>query len=139
MFKKCCDRSDIDIIAFDCSTKTTFMPKPPEIAKLRTNGVYLELSYGPSIRDTNTRRIMIGNAINVVRVTKGKNLLISGEAEHVLELRGPYDMVNFASLYELKQESAHRALSSAGREVLLHAHTRRHTARAAVEVVPMES
>eukprot|EP01134_Creolimax_fragrantissima_P003114 CFRG3114T1 len=134
MFKGCCERIDVDVITFDCTTRTTFMPKPLQIKRAIENGVYFEITYGPSIRDTAARRAMIGNAINIIRATKGKNILISGEIEHVLELRGPYDMINFTSLFEMKQEAARKALSGAAREVLLHGHTRRTTANAAVSI-----
>jgi ribonuclease P/MRP protein subunit RPP1 len=44
--------------------------------------------------DAAARRNVIANALAVVRVTKGRNLLLSSGATKALELRGPYDAAN---------------------------------------------
>jgi RNase P/RNase MRP subunit p30 len=44
--------------------------------------------------DAASRRQLISNAQNLVRVTRGKNIIITSEAQKAMELRGPYDIVN---------------------------------------------
>ena len=48
----------------------------------------------PAVTGPATRRNLSGNARNLVRVTKGRNLLISSGAAKAMELRGPYDVAN---------------------------------------------
>ena len=40
------------------------------------------------------RRHLISNALSLIHMTKGKNILLSSEAEKVLQMRGPYDVIN---------------------------------------------
>lgn len=44
--------------------------------------------------DSASRRQLISNAQSLVRVTRGKNIIITSEAQRAMELRGPYDIVN---------------------------------------------
>lgn len=44
--------------------------------------------------DQSARRHLISNAQSLVRVSRGKNIIISSEAQRAMELRGPYDLVN---------------------------------------------
>lgn len=37
---------------------------------------------------------MISNSMNLVRATKGRNIILTSEARRVLDLRGPYDVMN---------------------------------------------
>lgn len=48
--------------------------------------------------DASNRRNLITNALNLVRVTKGKNIILSSAARRAIELRGPHDVIN---LYDL--------------------------------------
>ncbi|EMP24609.1 Ribonuclease P protein subunit p30 [Chelonia mydas] len=40
------------------------------------------------------RRYTISNALSLMQICKGKNIIISSAAERPLELRGPYDVAN---------------------------------------------
>ena len=44
--------------------------------------------------DQNARRHLITNAAALVRITKGKNIILSSDAKNAMELRGPYDVIN---------------------------------------------
>ena len=57
-------------------------------------GVGFELLYSPAIKDSTMRRYTISNALNLMQVCKGKNVIISSAAERPLEIRGPYDVAN---------------------------------------------
>jgi ribonuclease P/MRP protein subunit RPP1 len=46
--------------------------------------------------DQAARKIFFGNAANLVRVSRGRNLILSSQATRALSLRSPYDV---ATLY----------------------------------------
>ena len=54
-------------------------------------------------KDSGSRRQLISNAQNLVRITHGRNIIITSEAQRAMELRGPYDIINllFKCLYNL--------------------------------------
>lgn len=47
----------------------------------------------PSV-DTSSRKHLIANVLNLIRVSKGKNLILTSGATTPLEMRGAYDMAN---------------------------------------------
>ena len=65
--------------------------EPKKQARFKVLTRYVASSLAPAAA---TRRNLISNALNLVRVTKGRNLLISSGAFKALELRGPYDVAN---------------------------------------------
>ncbi len=44
--------------------------------------------------DGASRRRLIGNMMNLLRTTRGRNLIFTSEAHHPLDLRSPYDIIN---------------------------------------------
>lgn len=60
--------------------------------------------------------------------------MISSEANRTADLRGPYDVINLATFWGLKQELG----MGDGRKVLLHSEARRLTYKGAVQVITEE-
>jgi hypothetical protein len=87
-------------------------------------GCVFELEYAPAIRDATARRYFIANAAALLRLTRGRGVLLSSGAAHALELRGPHDAAALAALAGLGSEAALAAMSTAVAEVLVHAETR---------------
>ena len=83
-------------------------------------GVGFELLYSPAIKDSTMRRYTISNALNLMQVCKGKNVIISSAAERPLEIRGPCDVANLGLLFGLSESDAKAAVSTNCRAVLLH-------------------
>jgi len=95
-------------------------------------------TFGPLIfrADANSRKSLISNAINLIRLCKGKNIVISSSALTVMDLRGPYDVINMyrqcrvtlfkrmtffrACLFGLNQADAKACLTVNARAVLFH-------------------
>ena len=44
--------------------------------------------------DSTAKRHLISNAVNLIRVTKGRNIIVSSQALNAMETRGPYDVTN---------------------------------------------
>ena len=45
-------------------------------------------------QDSNARRHLVSNAQQLVRLTKGRNIVLSSGAKRAMELRGPHDVAN---------------------------------------------
>ncbi|KAG0331250.1 Ribonuclease P protein subunit p30 [Podila humilis] len=121
------------------SARLPFYLKHSTVGLAVERGIYFELCYSAAIRDATARRNLISNAQSLIRVTRGKNIILSSQAMKAMELRGPYDIVNFATLLGLNQAIAKDCLSSHCRAVSVHAETRRNTTRAVISVDPVSS
>ena len=60
---------------------------------------------------------------------KEKNIIVSSGAEHELNFRGPYDIVNLGLLFNFKEEQSKAAITKNCRAVLFHAQARKGTER----------
>ena len=61
----------------------------------------------------------------LIRMTNGKGIIISSGAADFLGLRGPYDVINFASVLGMNPMAAKDAITSTCRSLLLRAETRK--------------
>ncbi|KAG0043761.1 hypothetical protein BGZ83_011059 [Gryganskiella cystojenkinii] len=139
MFQAACQTFEVDIISLDMSARLPFYLKHSTVGLAMERGIYFELCYGAAIRDATARRNLISNAQSLIRVTRGKNIILTSQAMRAMELRGPYDIVNFGTLLGLNQAVAKDCLTSHCRAVAIHAETRRNTIRAVVSVEPVAS
>ncbi|XP_019473198.1 ribonuclease P protein subunit p30 isoform X3 [Meleagris gallopavo] len=100
-------------------------PKTEKLFHAIDRGIYFELLYTPAIKDSTMRRYTISNAISLMQICKGKNIVISSAAERPLELRGPYDVANLGLLFGLSEGEAKAAVSTNCRATILHGETRK--------------
>ncbi|TRY89384.1 hypothetical protein DNTS_024123 [Danionella cerebrum] len=124
LFHAACMTFDVDIICISVNEKQPFHFKRPPVNGAIERGIVFEICYAALIRDSNTRRYTIANAISLIEVCKGKNVIVSSGAERALELRGPYDIANIGLVFSLSEGDAKAAVSSNCRSVVLHAETR---------------
>ncbi|KAJ3292279.1 hypothetical protein HK104_005409 [Borealophlyctis nickersoniae] len=136
LLQQACQTFEVDIISLDMGTRLPFFLKPPTINLAIQRGIFFEISYGAAIRDTTARRHLITNAAALIRVTKGKNVIITSEAQRAMEVRGPYDVINLASVFSLNQALARNCISSNCRSLLYRAATRRETYRGVMLMEP---
>ena len=80
--------------------------------------MYFELPYAPAIRDSTVRRRIIRQSHIYHAVGKSKNVIISSDAKHVLELRGPHDVANLGHLFGLNEQQGKFAVSSMANEAI---------------------
>ena len=73
-------------------------------------GIFLEINYSASINDITARRNLIGNAAALIRATRGRGIVISSEARKALSVRGPFDVINLATLWGLSQDKGREAV-----------------------------
>nr|KAF6425635.1 ribonuclease P/MRP subunit p30 [Molossus molossus] len=120
-----CTHLDVDLVCITVTEKLPFYFKRPPINVAIDRGVGFELVYSPAIKDSTMRRYTISNALNLMQVCKGKNVIISSAAERPLEIRGPYDVANLGLLFGLSESDAKAAVSTNCRAALLHGETRK--------------
>ncbi|XP_020917229.1 ribonuclease P protein subunit p30 [Exaiptasia diaphana] len=132
LFQQCCGSLEVDIISLDITSRLPFYLKIPQVRQAIQRGIHFEIVYSPAIRSTSQRRYVISNALEIVRATKGRNTLLSSQAESVLDIRGPNDISNLGLLFGLKEDQCKAAISKNARAVLYHARGRKCTVKSAI-------
>ncbi|KAM9011422.1 ribonuclease P protein subunit p30 isoform 2-T2 [Ara ararauna] len=120
-----CTTLDVDLVCINVTEKLPFYFRRPPVNMAIDRGIYFELLYTPAIKDSTMRRYTISNAISLMQICKGKNIVISSAAERPLELRGPYDVANLGLLFGLSEGEAKAAVSTNCRATMLHGETRK--------------
>ena len=85
------------------------------------------------------RQSAFSNAMQLLRVTKGRNLIISSGSYSVCNLRRPLDMVHVMTMLGQKHVQALAAVRDNAWAVCRHAIARRATMRAVMRVEPLSS
>ncbi|XP_031561574.1 ribonuclease P protein subunit p30-like [Actinia tenebrosa] len=132
LFQQCCGSLDVDIISIDMTSRLPFYIKLPQVKQAIERGIHFEIVYSPAIRDNTQRRYIMSNAMELVRASKGRNVIMSSEAENQIDLRGAYDVANLGMLFGLKEEQCKAAVSRNVRAVLYHAQARRSTEKSTI-------
>ncbi|XP_009998409.1 PREDICTED: ribonuclease P protein subunit p30 [Chaetura pelagica] len=129
LFHIACTTLDVDLVCINVTEKLPFYFRRPPVNMAIDRGIYFELLYTPAIKDSTMRRYTISNAISLMQICKGKNIVISSAAERPLELRGPYDVANLKGgrglLFGLSESEAKAAVSTNCRATILHGETRK--------------
>lgn len=108
--KICLEVAMVDIIAFDFSQKL-FKMKHNLIEEAHKRGIFFEILYADSIKDTDDRKMILSNLVQQVRLSRGKNLIQNSGATKSLYHRSPPDLMCFGSLIELKPDEIFKAIS----------------------------
>lgn len=100
-------------------------------------GIKFEICYGHGIysSDEGARRNLMQNASGLVRSSRGRGLVISSEAQSAIGCRSPYDIINLATLWGLKQDVATEAVTDAARKVVAAAQLRKRSFKGAITLV----
>lgn len=126
LFEDCCRRLNIDLISLDLTERVPFRMSLPAVAAAIGRGVHFEICYAPALRDSATRRNIVANAQQLLRLTRGRNIVLSSGALRPMDLRGPHDVANLGiSLLGMSHECAHKAVGSNLANVLMRAQLRR--------------
>ncbi|CCM05297.1 uncharacterized protein FIBRA_07511 [Fibroporia radiculosa] len=96
-----------------------------EIAYAGALGSESDVSGGSGEGSASARRNWWAAAREVVRVTKGKGILVSGGVVNDADLRAPRDVANLITVLGLAQNIAHDASTKVPQSLILRAQTRR--------------
>ncbi|KAJ3254727.1 Ribonuclease P protein subunit p30 [Boothiomyces macroporosus] len=111
---------EVDIITIDCTQRLPFYLKLPSINMAISRGIHFELTYAPAIKDVTVKRNIISNAMALMRVTKGKNVIISSEASDLLQFRGAADVINLCFMLKMNGQVARDAINSNPASCVVH-------------------
>lgn len=106
-----CSSTEVDLITLDMSERLPFYLRAPQVNLAISKGIFFEITYGKAITgafeyfarkerlscmliDSTARKHFINNACSLVRITKGKNTIISSGVKKIIDVRGPYDVMN---------------------------------------------
>ena len=120
----CCECVGIDIISIDSEQRLPYVLNRSDIDMAIKRGIHFEITYSGAVQDASQRRYFVSNAMGLVRVTRGRNIIISSGAHKLSLLRSPYDALNLGVLAGLTFEQARACLSTNCERVLEHAKAR---------------
>lgn len=137
------DCGAVDIVQLDLSSGRLPFPLRAEgVAAVLGAGLVFEVDFGAAIRDAASRQFLISNARSLLRLTRGRGVLLTSGARSPLELRSPGDAAAIAGLFGLSRGAALVAMSETASAVLRHAQLRRRratTSELTLHVVPVSS
>jgi ribonuclease P/MRP protein subunit RPP1 len=124
-FNFCCVNADLDVISIKIKEKMGFRIKLNLVLEAIRRGIMFELCYASALKDINARRFFIGNATNLIRACKGRNIILSSGCKDVYDQRSPYDVINLGCVLGLTQDQAHSSITKNCIQSLQHAQVRR--------------
>lgn len=133
-----CTTLECDLISLDLSTRLPFHFKFKMLSAAISRGVRLEICYGPGVTGSglDARRNLIGNAMSLIRATRGgRGIIVSSEARRALNLRAPWDVINLTCVWGLPQERGKEAICEEARKVTALAKLKRTSWRGIVDIV----
>ncbi|KAF7595810.1 hypothetical protein BBP40_004622 [Aspergillus hancockii] len=132
-----CTNLECDVISLDLSVRLPFHFKFKMLSAAIQRGIRLEICYGPGVTGSGTdaRRNLIGNAMSLIRATRGRGIIISSEARKALGIRAPWDVINLACVWGLSQERGKEAICEEARKVTALAKLKRTSWRGIIDVV----
>ncbi|KAL4232348.1 Ribonuclease P protein subunit p30 [Mactra antiquata] len=133
-FLQACQTLNVDIITIDVTEKFNMKMRRQTISPALERGVYFELQYSPSIRDSTYRQYLIANAQKLMFWCKGKNVILTSGCEKAMELRGPYDVANLGLLFDLNENQAKDTVMKNCQAVLSHSEGRKDYTKSTIKV-----
>ncbi|PRW21018.1 ribonuclease P complex subunit [Chlorella sorokiniana] len=98
LFQLACASLECDLISVDLSRRLPYRFKPALVKAALARGLHFEICFAPALREAGARRQLFANALALARETRGRGLVISSGARSYMELRGPLDVINLATL-----------------------------------------
>ncbi|KAF2972438.1 hypothetical protein GQX73_g1177 [Xylaria multiplex] len=159
----CQSLNDISLISLDLTVRQpfTFRPKPCMFAVNR--GIRFEVCYSQVLQgpapvhvlaskgtkdggiaqagnigtgvDARARAAFIGNVSSLIRATRGRGIVLSSEAQSVLGLRAPADVVNLLHIWGLSTDRATEGLGVLPRGVVVNEGLKRSGFRGVIDIV----
>lgn len=132
-----CTNLECDLISLDLSVRLPYHFKFKMLAAAVARGVRFEICYGPGVTGSGleARRNLIGNAMALIRATRGRGIIVSSEARRALGVRAPWDVINLACVWGLSQERGKEAICEEARKMTALAKLKRTSWRGVVDVV----
>lgn len=111
LFRQIVEKGDIDIIQLNLMTRMKWFLDKKLINQAIEKQIQFEVVYSPCLEDPTKRKQFLVNFFNLVKVTKGKNIILSGGTTEELLLRTPTDLVAIGKSVGMSKEQALDAVS----------------------------
>ncbi len=137
----CISADEASIISLDLSVPLGYHIAPRTAMAAVQRGARFEIAYGQAVQaargteGSRSRAVFLGNALALLRATKGRGVLASSEARAALALRGPADVVNLLAVWGLGPEKGTEALRGVPRSVVVNEGIKRRGFRGVVDIV----
>lgn len=116
--------------------KIPFMLKRSPVYEAIQKGKYFELCYG-ALFDGSKKRICLTNSINIIKATKGKNLIVTSDAASHIFHRGAVDICSLLTTLGLSRDQALNCIREAPDKCVRSARNRK-LYKGVIEVVNKE-
>jgi len=87
----CMEAAACDIITFDLNEKLLKI-KHNVMAEAAGRGLLFEMQFGEALRNDKSRRMILSNMASLVRLSRGKHLILSSGSRGPLQQRSPADL-----------------------------------------------
>lgn len=136
----CTSMSEISLISLDLTQFFPFHFKPKPCMAAVNRGVFFEVCYGQLVAaaDQRARGVWIANAIELLRATRGRGIVLSSEGKAVGSLRAPADVVNLLAVWGLGPEKGLESLGVRPRAVVVNEGLKRRAFKGVVDIVDVE-
>ncbi|KAM3960999.1 LOW QUALITY PROTEIN: ribonuclease P protein subunit Rpp30 [Aphomia sociella] len=124
-FQYACGSMDIDIITFDPETRVPFKMSRKLYRQAIERGVFFELMYSPTIKDSTSRKNVISTAHMYHAIGKSKNIIVSSSAENPMHVRDVHDVINIGFIFGLNSNESLEVVRNNPRSLILKSIGRR--------------
>lgn len=90
--------------------KIPFMLKRSPVFEAIRKGKFFEITVG-ALYDANKKRVCMTNCLNIIKATKGKNLIVSSDVSTTLYHRSGYDICSLLISLGLNKDQAYQCLT----------------------------
>ncbi|KKY29791.1 putative rnase p subunit p30 [Diaporthe ampelina] len=136
----CTTMSEVSMISLDLTQFFPFHFKPKPCMAAVNRGVYFEICYGQLVAsgDQRARSVWIANAIELLRATRGRGIVLSSEGKGAGSLRAPADVVNLLAVWGLGPEKGLEGLGVRPRAVVVNEGLKRRAFKGVVDIVDVQ-
>jgi RNase P/RNase MRP subunit p30 len=123
----CCDSDFVDLVALDLTQRLPFAFKFSTLSVALARDIFFEIDVAPLLAptaDAHTRSNVLAQAVSLVRVTKGRNIVLTCSATGRADLRTAADIINVARVIGLTEDQAHASMTHAAARCVRRGHFR---------------
>jgi ribonuclease P/MRP protein subunit RPP1 len=124
-----CLNSEIncDMICVDLDEKYSFNSKKHLICAAVEKGMFFEVNYAKFVVNNESRGVFISNFMLLNNILKGKNVVLSSQAESYFMHRSPFDVCTiFETVFDMKQHEVKQMICDNPMKVVLKAKQRKY-------------
>ena len=127
LFEQLCTKTDCDIITLDQGKRLNFFLQKSCVKLALQRGAVFEINYGQGMLENyaSERKTFLQNAMSIIKLTKGKGIILSSESNNRLFMRSPIDVCSIGKLLGLNDQQARQTITTNCLNVLQHAHYRK--------------